>query len=184
MIALSFLSWVDFEGADLVDGGTFSFGVAGTELSRLRGPDYYQPADIADQQTDVCTCRADVGDGYLTAALGAVVTIAAIAGLVLPGRRRLAAIFAIGASLGAFIVAGYNAAGEWQAIGAAAQDDPFVEMTGTVSPALYALAGIAAISSVLGAVLWIQARVAEDEELLEEDEDPIEEGLESYLVWA
>jgi hypothetical protein len=182
MIALSFLPWVSFEGDDLVNDGTFSFGVSGTELSRLRGPDYYQPADIADQQTDVCTCRTDFGDGYLTAALGAVVAIAAVVGLVLSARRRVASLVAIGASLGAFIVAGYNAAGEWQAIGAAAQDDPFVEMTGSVEPALIALTGIAAISAVLGSILlWMELQQADIE--YEEDDEQTEETLENYLVW-
>jgi hypothetical protein len=187
IIPLSFLPWVEFEGEDLVDGGTFSFGVAGTELSRLRGPDYYQPADIADQETDVCTCRTDLGDGYFTAILGAIVVLAAAVSFFLGQQgRRAAWAVAIAAGLGAFGIAGYNAAGEWQAIGAANQDDPFVEMSGTVLPALYILTLAAAAAAVLGGLLWRGQLQDEAEDRLVEDdfESEADYNTENYLVWA
>lgn len=187
VIALSFLSWVEFKGEDLVDDGTFSFGVPGTELSRLRGPDYYQPSDIADQEIEVCTCRTDFGDGYFTAILGAIVAVAAGASLALgPQGRRATWALAIAAGLGAFGIAGYNAAGEWQAIGAATQDDPFVEMSGTVLPTLYILTVAAATAAVLGGVLWWgQLKEEADDRLREDEFDPEGEyDTENYLVWA
>jgi hypothetical protein len=185
VVVLSFLPWVSFEGEDLVNSGTFEFGVPGTELSRLRGPDYYQPADIADQTTDVCTCRAEFGDGYITAILGGLIVVAAVLAVAVRGNARIAPVLAIAASLTAFALAGYNAAGEWQAVGAQTQDDPFVEMTGTVLPALYLLTALAAASAVLGAVLWwAHSQETEDEEEYTDFEDESGLGPENYLSWA
>jgi hypothetical protein len=165
---LSFLPWVEFsyEPSGLDNNlPSFSFTLDGTEVSRLRGPDYDQPADIVGQETNPCTCRVDAGDGYITAGLGLILLAVAGAGLFLPAvSKRLVAILTIAAALLAFVVAGYNALGDWEGVGAPSFDAEFANLDGTVQPALWALVAVSIVAAVLGAVMWSLERAAEREE--------------------
>ena len=182
IIALSFLPWVRFD-APLITGGplgddSFAFNVPGTNLSRLRGADYFNPSQIAADERDICSCRADFGDGYLTAALGAIVLLAAAAGLLGLLRAQLTAVATLAASLGALFLAGYSAVTKWVAAGAPIGDYPLTLMDGDVQPALYALTVIAALCAMLAAALWVIAREldAEYEDQILEEEAPMPEA--------
>jgi hypothetical protein len=157
MIALSFLPWVNFRTqAEDVSFGfpEVSFSIDGSQLSRLRGPGYNQPADIAGQEVNPCTCRVKTGDGYIVAVLGAVVLAAAALGLALPRMSMPVIVTVIGASLPAFAVAGYNATGIWQGVGAASLEDVFVKLEGSVRLELLALTAVAGLAAIGGAALW------------------------------
>lgn len=194
MVVLSFLPWVKFEGEAISLGfentfGHFSFSLDGTEVSRLRGPDYAQPADILGQETNPCTCRVDTGDGYITAALGLLLLAVSGAGLFLTAvSRRLIAILTIAIGMLAFVVAGYNALGDWIGVGAPTIDHEFANLDGTVQPALWALVVASVVAAVLGAVMWSLDRAAEREEddfeYDEETSEPDEALTERAEGWA
>jgi hypothetical protein len=156
MIILSLAKWVDFEpetGA-LLDGPNFSFSLAGTELSRVRGPDRKQPADIVKQKEFPCTCRAEPGDGYVVAALGGLIVGTSVAGIAVLAWARRAAVSTVLASLFAFVIAGYNATGLWQGVGARTSEDTFLLLDGDVRAELILLTLVAALPAVLAASVW------------------------------
>jgi hypothetical protein len=176
IIVLSFAPWVEFtpDPEALFEGTTFSFSLDGTELSRLRGPDYQQPADISGQEEFPCSCRSGFGDGYIVALMGLLIVAAAVAGIFLRGRERMAATVVIVAALIAFAVAGYNATGIWQGAGARSLDDPFVLLDGDVRAELIALTVLSGVAAVMGAVVWSllprgENDYVDDEELAAED---------------
>jgi hypothetical protein len=156
MIALSFANWVDFEpepGA-LVEGPAFGFSLDGTELSRVRGPDYEQPADIVEQTEFPCSCRVGFGDGYMVMILGGAIIGASLAGMMVIARARAAAAAIVVASLIAFVIAGYNATGLWEGVGAQTLDDTFVNLDGDIRAELILLMVVSALPAVLGAAVW------------------------------
>ena len=121
IVALSFAPWVHFENRRQGSPrATYvSFSITGTEIGRVVGDDYAQPADVADQDTNPCSCRGDAGDGYITARAGrdrdrrrrdrGLAWPRAVRGatlvVALPRWRRL-------------VVAGWNAMTTWKAVGA------------------------------------------------------------------
>lgn len=191
LIVLSFLPWVEFITAPVEPGilgdlrPQISFSLDGTELSRLRGTDYDQPADILGQETNPCTCRVSFGDGYVVAAFGLALLGVAGAGLFLPLATRFVAVLAMAISLVALLVSGYNATGDWMGVGARTLDDTFVNLDGTVQPALWALVAVSALAAVLGAAIWSLERAAEREaDEYEYDEEPEDTMTERAEGWA
>jgi hypothetical protein len=181
IIALSFAPWVRFEDKGAGSAAQeFSTTVDGTEIGRLVGDDYEQPADVADQLTNPCSCRSDAGDGYVTAFLGAMIVAGAALGLVWKTLVRAGTLLATVASLGVLIVAGYNAMTKWQAVGAPDLKSTFVQLSGDVTPWLYALTALAAVSAVLCGVVWtlILSMREEEDDMLEEE--PLTEGLNGW----
>jgi hypothetical protein len=156
MIALSFANWVDFEPETDTqeDGPNFSFSLDGTDLSRVRGPDYEQPADILGQTEYPCSCRVGFGDGYLLMGLGGVIAAAAVVGAAVRLAMRPAAGSIVIASLLAFAIAGYNATGLWEGVGARTLEDTFVNLDGDVRLELVVLTAIAALPAVLASAVW------------------------------
>ncbi|MEX0682643.1 MAG: hypothetical protein WD904_03910 [Dehalococcoidia bacterium] len=170
MAVLALMNWVEFESNDMAPAD-HSFSVRGTDLSRVRGDDYEQPADILKHGEPLCSCRVSFGDGYVVAGLALLVLAAAGAGVFLTGYDRSVAILISAASVGAFAIAGYNALGKWQAIGATGVDGAPILLHGTIRPELIALTALSGLTAVLGAVLWTLA-AAWDEGYDGEDEEP------------
>jgi hypothetical protein len=180
IIALSFAPWVKFEGTvPGADVAVVSISISGTEIGRVVGDDYNQPADVADQHTNPCSCRGDKGDGHITAVLGIVVTIGALVGLAMPRLVRGATLTVAVSSLAALVVAGWNAMTTWSAVGARDLESTFVELSGQVTPALWALTTVAAATAILCGVVWaLTATPAPEEKILEEEVIP--EGLNGW----
>jgi hypothetical protein len=183
IIGLSFSSWVKFEnvGTDIMAPGDYvSFSIPGTEIGRVVGDDYSQPADVADQETNPCSCRGDVGDGYITAALGAIIVAGAVAGLVWPRLVRAATLVVALSALAALVVAGWNAVTEWQAVGAPDLESNVVELSGDVTPQLYLLTAFSAVAAVLCGLVWAltpRVSTAEDET---HEEEQVPEGANGW----
>jgi hypothetical protein len=178
--ALSFAPWVAFEstigGPDAV-----SFDLSGTETSRLRDVETLERNTIQPED-GWCSCRVEIGDGYLTAAMG--VLLVAAAGLALAtGRDQLATAPGVVLAMIAFAGAGFNAAGEWHAL--IWTSESFTEeVGGSATVWLWLLAAVAAAGALAAGALWTLERataIAEDEYDVEDgDEEPFEERLNSW----
>lgn len=179
IILLSFASWIHFSTIDYEETAgeainPVSINLNGTETARSRDRENLLAGDVPEED-GWCSCRVDFGDGYVTAALGAFVIIAA-AGALATRRDGVFAIGIIAGSMGALLLAGYNALGKWHAIAwTRLGQTEFVE--GSVEPALWALLLVAAISAVTGAALWTLARFEEEED--EWDEEFEDEAMEA-----
>jgi hypothetical protein len=152
VIALSFLSWVDFRpeaNASIPELKREAiFSLRGTELSRIRGPQSISETNA--QVFDACSCRSDFGDGYLTAILGGVAAAAAVGAFLLRHAKRSLIIVAMLAALTAFTIAGYNAIAIWEGVGRSDQGERLMNLDGSVRAELYALTAIAGLAAVLG----------------------------------
>ncbi len=180
IIGLSFAPWVQFENIGDNPGDYVSFSIPGTQIGRVVGDDYNQPADVADQRTNPCSCRGDAGDGYITALLGAFVIAGAGAALFWSGLTRWATLLVAFSSLGALVVAGWNAMTTWRAVGAPDLQSTFVELSGDVTPQLHALTALSALTAILCGVVWAlstSAAPAEDELT---DEETLPEGANGW----
>lgn len=193
MTILSLMNWVKFEMVAEPDlgPGKLSFSVPGYELSRVRGDDYNQPADILKHREPLCSCRVSFGDGYVVAGLALLIVAAAGAGLFVSGVDRSVALVVVAGALGALAIAGYNALGKWQAIGAPDGTILTVAMKGSVRPELIALTALAALTAVLGTVFWAMVPAWEpdyeddEEDTMGDDIDNREATvLESVMTWA
>jgi hypothetical protein len=185
IVLLSFLPWVNFDEDDPFVAGTslagLSFTLDGTDVSRLQGA-----IDLPDARTqgeNACTCRADFGDGYLTAIFGAITLATAAGAVVIRSRMGVFVAGAILASLASVALGGYNATGIWEGVGAHVGSGAFLNMDGDVTFGLFALTALSALASVLGAVvLMIAVREARE---LEAASIEAEEGeLEEAEGWA
>jgi hypothetical protein len=116
---------------------------------------------------------------YLVAGFSGGVVAASLAGLVLRAGARLFAALAVVASLLAFAIAGYNATGYWEGVGARTLEDTFVNLDGDVRLELIALTIVAAVPAILGAIVWSILPRAEPDDL--DDEEVTTEDAE---VWA
>ncbi len=161
MIVLSFMNWVEFDEDDPFHADTplagLSFVLDGNDVSRLQGA--IELRDARGQGENACTCRADFGDGYLTAILGAIAMATASGAVLIRSRAGTFVVVAILASFATVAIAGYNATGIWEGVGAASGDGAFLNLDGDVTFELFALTALAALSAVLGAVvLMVVAR--------------------------
>jgi hypothetical protein len=172
MAALAFAPWMTFRSSFEPHGpGAISFDVAGTRLSALRDDEVVGRDDV-ESTYGWCSCHVDPGDGYVVAAFGAVIALAASAGLV-TGRASLVPPVALLLGLAAVVVVAYNAfAEEWNAL-AYTRSAQLQAVTGDATPWLYTLIPISATASILGALLWGIVRAG-----YEDDED------EDEAVWA
>lgn len=169
---LSLAPWVEFRSVD-AEGVTpeapkAEVSVSGYEISRWRDEENLLRNDV-ESVDGWCSCRVAVGDGYLTAALGMVLILAAaIAFLV--GVDRPMAMGGVVASLAAFAVAGYNGLGEWNAyVWTPLQQ---LEVTkGTIQPALWALMAASIVAAIVSGLLWGAGAEEVHEEMLEEEDD-------------
>jgi hypothetical protein len=173
IILLSFASWIHFSTIEYEETGgeainPVSIDLAGTETARSRDRENLLAGDVPEEE-NWCSCQVDFGDGYVTAGLGAFVIVSA-AGALATRRDRVFAMGIIAGSLGALLLAGYNALGEWHAIAwTRLGQTEFVD--GSVEPALWALLLVAVISTVTGAALWTHALLEEEDEWDEEWDD-------------
>lgn len=181
---LSFASWVHFSTIDYDETGgeainPVSIELKGYETARARDREELTRGQVLEEE-GWCSCRVSFGDGFITAGLGAFVLVTA-AGALATSRDRPFAIFMIGASVGSFLLAGYNALGQWHAIvWTRAGQTEFV--SGSVEPALWALVVVSTIGAVLGAALWTLARATEEDEWDEEDFE--EEQVGTLNAWV
>lgn len=183
IIVLSLMNWVEFQEDDPSVFDTplagFSFTLGGPELSRIQGA--IELPDAREQGDNACTCRAGFGDGYITAALGAILLATASAAVLIRSRPAAFAVVAVLASLAAVAIGGYNATGIWEGVGARSGDGAFLNMTGDVTFELFTLTAVAALGAVLGAVVLMTAA----RDALERAEEEAEEGeLEEAGGWA
>ncbi len=183
VVVLSVLSWITFETRDsttLPGPAQVSKSFSGIDISRSRDIESTFEAESPHAE-GWCSCRAAIGDGYFTAALGLLLIASA-------GVARFGARYALGggaataAAILIVVLAGYNAVPDWSAI-VHASDFP-VTTDGTVQPALYALIAVGAIAAIDGSALWTMSRgtAYDDEEAYDYDED--EEPMEGTEAWA
>jgi hypothetical protein len=185
---VSFAPWVEFRSVD-AEGVTptapkAEVTVSGTSLSRWRDEENLLGHDV--QEVDGwCSCHVAAGDGYLTALLGIVIVIAAAGAFVL-GADRPMAMGGVAASLATFVVAGYNALGEWNAyVWTRLQNLEVTE--GVIQPALYILVAASIAAAVASGLLWgagaeeAHEQIQEDEE---DDSDDVPTGLALRLMTA
>lgn len=187
MVILSFFPWLTFSSIDYggLDEGYLpgtSISINGTETSRLRDIETIDANTI--QEVDKwCSCRVSFGDGYLVAALGAVV-VASSAFTFLSNRSGAAGSMATVASGAALIVAGYNAMADWQAF-AWTEERQTEVLDGAVTPFLWALVALSAAATVLGAALWSMARLEGAGEPLDDEYDEADYEIPERLnAWA
>ncbi len=180
MVLLSFSSWVRFNTIDYSDEtgvvavNPVSFEINGYETSRFRDRENLLAGDVLEEE-EWCSCRVGFGDGYITAALGAIVGVSAVIALA-TSRDRPFAMGMVGASVGTIFLAGYNALGEWQAITwTQLGQTEFVD--GNTEPGLWALVVVSAIGALIGAGIWTLARAEEEDEWDDEEyEDDLYEN--------
>jgi len=186
VVVLSFFPWVDFapEVNPTVSPPQTTetiFSLDGTELSRIRGATTID--ETANQESDACSCRSDLGDGYIVALLGSVAFVGASAALYIRSGARSLVLVATLAVVGAFTIAGYNAIALWEGVGRSLQTERLMNLDGSVRTELYALTAIAGLAAVLGgAVLATTMRTAPEEDDSDWDENSRE--LEEQGGWA
>lgn len=169
---LSFAPWVEFRSVD-AEGVTptapkAEVTVNGTSLSRWRDEENLLGQDVKEVD-GWCSCHVAMGDGYLTAFLGAVIVIAA-AGAFILGADRPMAMGGVVASLTTFVVAGYNGLGEWNAyVWTSLQNLEVTE--GVIQPGLYILIAASIGAAVVSGLLWGAGAEEAHEEMMEDDED-------------
>jgi hypothetical protein len=186
-VLLSLAPWVTFRSID-AEGVTptapkASVTVNGTSISRWRDEENLLRNDV-ENVDGWCSCRVVLGDGYLTLALG-MIMIAAAGIAFLRRVDRPMAMIGVAASLGTFVVAGYNGLGEWNAyVWTPLQN---LEVTkGTTQPALWALIGVSMISAVASGLLWGAGAEEVHEEMVAEEEDtpPERYSVSGDMGWA
>jgi len=179
VIGLSFAPWLNFEGTiAAADGSRTSFDLNGTDVSRLRDLESVGRQDI-EEKDGWCSCRVDLGDGYFTALLG--LGLLTVVGLnVLTGGNRPAALFAVTVSVGALGLTGWNAVADWGAL-TYSPDALLEEVEGSPTAWLWLLVAVEVAAAVLGTVLWVIVREAdEDYDEYEDGEGPLPEGLNGW----
>jgi hypothetical protein len=185
VVMLSFFPWVDFapevnptvsppQTAETI------FSLNGTELSRIRGAMTID--ETADQESDACSCRSDLGDGYIVAILGLVAFVGACAALYIRSGARSLVFVATLAIIGAFTIAGYNAIAVWEGVGRSFDTEHLMNLDGSVRTELYVLTAIAGLAAILGgAVLATTMRTVPAEDDSDWDDTT---GLEEQGGWA
>jgi hypothetical protein len=185
VVMLSFFPWVDFapevnptvsppQTAETI------FSLNGTELSRIRGAMTID--ETADQESDACSCRSDLGDGYIVAILGLVAFVGACAALYIRSGARSLVLVATLAIIGAFTIAGYNAIAVWEGVGRSFDTEHLMNLDGSVRTELYVLTAIAGLAAILGgAVLATTMRTVPAEDDSDWDDTT---GLEEQGGWA
>jgi hypothetical protein len=171
IVLLSLAPWVQFRSVD-AEGVTptapkAEVTVNGTSLSRWRDDENLLRND-PESVDGWCSCHIALGDGYLTAALGGILVVAAAIALARRVDRPMAIAGTV-AAVGTFVVGAFNAFGEWNAyVWTPLQN---LEITkGEVQPALYALVAASAVSAVASGLLWGAGAEEVHEEMLEEEE--------------
>jgi hypothetical protein len=188
IVLLSLAPWVTFRSID-AEGVTptapkAEVTINGTSLSRWRDDENLLRND-PENVDGWCSCRVALGDGYLTLALG-MVLIAAAAAAFVRGVDRPMAMVGVAASLGTFVVAGYDGLGEWNAyVWTPLQN---LEVTsGEVQPGLWALIGVSMFGAVASGLLWGAGAEEVHEEMLagEEEDTPAERySVSGDMGWA
>jgi hypothetical protein len=185
VVMLSFFPWVDFapevnptvsppQTAETI------FSLNGTELSRIRGAMTID--ETAEQESDACSCRSDLGDGYIVAILGLVAFVGACAALYIRSGARSLVLVATLAIIGAFTIAGYNAIAVWEGVGRSFDTEHLMNLDGSVRTELYVLTAIAGLAAILGgAVLATTMRTVPAEDDSDWDDTT---GLEEQGGWA
>jgi hypothetical protein len=174
IVVLSFLPWVKFSSLTFESSSTegLSFTISGTETSRLRDLEVID-IDTVQEEHEWCSCRVDTGDGYVTAALGGLLALAAAAALA-TRRDRAAMPVAVIAALCTLFLAGYDALGKWQAF--VWTDLGLTEaVDGSPTWQLWTIMAASAVAAVLARVVWTLAGLRDEE--WDEDELPEDEEL-------
>lgn len=181
---LSFFPWVDFTPDPTGNSpgpASRPFSLNGTELSRIRGAVTIEQA--SDQMSEACSCKNEIGDGYLVAIVGAVTFAGACAALYFRAGARTLVLVAMTAALAAFAIGGYNAIAIWEGVGRSHDTAAFSNLDGSVRLELYALTALAAAAAVLGgAALATTTRTMPTDD--DQDWDDGTPELEEVSGWA
>jgi hypothetical protein len=179
ILLLSFAPWIHFEGTEPgVDVRSISFSIPGTQIGRVVGSE--GDGDIADQTDNRCTCRGDIGDGYITALLGILITVSAFGAMWRLPIRGATLVAALG-SLAALAVATYNAVTAWEATAAIDPESDLFIVTGDATAWLWLLVGVSAASAILCGFVW---SLSVSKESVSEDLPEEEHVAEGANGWA
>jgi hypothetical protein len=186
VVMLSFFPWVDFApepdpNIQPVQGEETIFSLNGTQLSRIRGAMTID--ETAEQESNACSCRSDLGDGYIVAIFGVVAFVGACLALYIRSGARSLVLAATLAVIGAFTIAGYNAIAVWEGVGRSFDTDHLMNLDGSVRTELYVLTATAGLAAILGgAVLATTTRAVPVDD--ESDWDDETSELEEQGGWA
>lgn len=180
IVVLSFMTWLEFESDNprptSDEDQVVSVELSGDETSVWRDLDTIG-TEIDDEESGWCSCRADFGDGYLTAALG-VLLVALASAAAFTRVSGTAALAAVITSLAVVVIAGFNAFADWNATWLVGSTP--VIGKGDVQLALYGVVVAGAIAAILSVAAWAaEGELERDEEFDSEEDGEDDSSLEA-----